>query len=165
MRQRIDAAMRDFARSLPAQPLESQAARLEFMSRIDELQKENLQLKEELAALHQGRANGSGPAGAPPPDAAPPPPATRPLRLAPLTASPAPAVTRAPVTARPPPAATAPPPPAAVRRHVVSQGETLYKIAQRYYGSGARWPEILAANRDILKNENSVRAGMELRIP
>ena len=165
MRQRIDAAMRDFARSLPAQPLESQAARFEFMSRIDELQKENLQLKEELAALHQGRTSAGAPAGAPPPDVAPTPPAMRPLRLAPVTAGPASAVTRAPGTTRPPATATANPPPAAVRRHVVAPGETLYRIAQRYYGSGARWPEILAANRDVLKNENSVRAGMELRIP
>ena len=166
VRQRIDAAMRDFARSLPAQPLESQAARLEFMSRIDELQKENLQLKEELAALHQGRQS-PGPAtagGAPPPDAVPPPPAARALRLSPVTAAPAATVTKPFPTVRPLPAA-ANPPTAAVRRHVVAPGETLYKIAQRYYGSGARWPEILEANRDVLKSENAVRAGMQLRIP
>ena len=48
---------------------------------------------------------------------------------------------------------------------MVIQGDTLYKIAQRYYGSGSRWPEILEANRDVLKNENAVRPGMELRIP
>jgi nucleoid-associated protein YgaU len=48
---------------------------------------------------------------------------------------------------------------------VVSQGETLYKIAQRYYGSGSKWPQILEANRDVLTNENAVRAGMELKIP
>ena len=51
------------------------------------------------------------------------------------------------------------------RRHVVAQGDTLYKIAQRYYGNGSKWPEILEANRDVLKNENAVRPGMELRIP
>ena len=165
VRQRIDAAMRDFARSLPAQPLESQAARLEFMSRIDELQKENLQLKEELAALHQGRPNPGSPDGAAAPDADLSPPATRGLRLSPVTAASPATVTKRSSTARQPAAATASPPPAAVRRHVVAQGETLYKIAQRYYGSGAKWPEILEANRDVLKNENSVRAGMELRIP
>lgn len=165
VRQRIDAAMREFARSLPAQPLESQTARLEFMSRIDELQKENLQLKEELVALHQGRASLGTPGGTPPPDAGPPPPATRALRLSPVTAASAATVTKPSQTARQPAATAANPPSAAVRRHVVAQGETLYKIAQRYYGSGARWPEILEANRDVLKNENSVRAGMELRIP
>ena len=165
VRQRKDAAMRQFARSLPALSLETQAARLEFMSRIDELQKENLQLKEELAALHQGRTSSNGPSGAPPPDAGSPPPATRALRLSPVTAAATATVTKPSQTARQPPAAAANPPPAAVRRHVVAQGETLYKIAQRYYGSGAKWPAILEANRDVLKNENSMRAGMELRIP
>jgi nucleoid-associated protein YgaU len=48
---------------------------------------------------------------------------------------------------------------------VVAAGESLYKIAQRYYGNGTRWPEILEANRDQLQNERAVRAGMELRIP
>jgi nucleoid-associated protein YgaU len=62
-----------------------------------------------------------------------------------------------------PPAAS--PPPGAGRKHVVAKGDTLYKIAQRYYGNGAKWPEILEANRDQLKNENAVRPGMELRIP
>jgi nucleoid-associated protein YgaU len=70
----------------------------------------------------------------------------------------------APATSQP----ANPPPkplPTVGRRHVVSQGETLYKIAQRYYGSGSKWPQILEANRDVLTNENAVRAGMELKIP
>lgn len=165
VRQRIDAAMREFARSLPAQPLESQTARLEFMNRIDALQKENLQLKEELAALHQGRTSSNGPSGAPPPEAAASPPVTRLPRPSPATAGSPATVTRPPQTARQPVTVASNPPPVAGRRHVVAPGETLYRIAQRYYGSGAKWPEILEANRDVLKNENSVRAGMELRIP
>ena len=160
VRQRIDAAMRDFARSLPAQPLESQTARLELMEKIDALQKENQQLKEQITAMNPGgggAAIGRAPAGAATP------PAT--MRLVPLGASPAAVAARPPAPVRGPAATATPPKAAAGRTHVVAQGETLYKIAQRYYGSGARWPEILEANRNLLKNENSVRPGMELRIP
>jgi nucleoid-associated protein YgaU len=48
---------------------------------------------------------------------------------------------------------------------MVAQGETLGKIAQRYYGSSARWHEILDANRDVLKDEKAVKQGMTLKIP
>ncbi len=166
VRQRKDAAMREFARSLPAQPLESQAARLELMSRIDELQKENLQLKDEIATLRQGGAGSTGPRGSAAPAGTTSTPATM---RAPLfnsaSAGPAGAGARPALTARPPATTAANSPVTSNRRHVVAQGETLYKIAQRYYGSGSKWPEILEANRDVLKNENAVRPGMELRIP
>ena len=73
--------------------------------------------------------------------------------------------TKVAATEKKPAVPAAKPPPIAGRTHVVTQGETLYKIAQRYYGSGAKWPAILGANRDVLKNENAVRAGMTLKIP
>ena len=60
MRQRIDAAMRDFARTLPGQPLENQTARFELMEKIDQLQQENQQLKDQIAAMHPERGPGSG---------------------------------------------------------------------------------------------------------
>jgi 5'-nucleotidase / UDP-sugar diphosphatase len=64
-----------------------------------------------------------------------------------------------------PPATSKPTPPGGARRHVVAPGDTLYKIAQRYYGNGAKWTTILEANRDVLQNQNAVRVGMELKIP
>jgi len=48
--QRIDAATREFARTLPAQPLDNQADRSDMMDALDKLQRENLQLKEQLVA-------------------------------------------------------------------------------------------------------------------
>ena len=54
VRQRIDAATRDFARSLPARPLDNQTLRLDLMARIDELQKENARLRDEVAGVHPG---------------------------------------------------------------------------------------------------------------
>jgi nucleoid-associated protein YgaU len=61
----------------------------------------------------------------------------------------------------PTPVPTAPEP----RVHTVVAGDTLSKIALKYYGTASRWPEILAANRDTLKNENSLVAGKTIRIP
>jgi LysM repeat protein len=166
VRQRKDAAMREFARSLPAQPLESQAARLELMSRIDELQKENLQLKDEIATLHQSGVGSTGLRGAAAPAGTTSTSATMRMPLFnPVPTGPAGTVVRPVPTARPPATTAANSPSISGRRHVVVQGDTLYKIAQRYYGSGSKWPEILEANRDVLKNENAVRPGMELRIP
>ena len=34
-----------------------------------------------------------------------------------------------------------------------------------YYGNASRWPDILAANRDVLKNEKSLLVGTKLKIP
>ena len=167
VRQRISAAMREFARSLPAQPLDNQNARLDLLGRIDELQKENLQLKEQIAALSAAGANARSLASSVPPDEAFTP--VLPARGPAATRQNAGAAATAPVAAAAAPPRSAPaaaaPAPAAGRRHTVAQGETLYKIAQRYYGSGSKWPQILEANRDVLKNESAVRPGMDLRIP
>jgi tetratricopeptide (TPR) repeat protein len=166
VRQRIDAAMRDFARTLPARPLEDQVMRFDLMNRIDELQKQNLELKEEVARLNRGATDSGGDSGAmmiPVPESAPPPTVTHGSLFYPPAAGAAAAKPTQP--AERPAAPSAKPSPATSRTHVVAQGETLSKIAQRYYGSRAKWHVILDANRDVLKNENSVRPGMTLRIP
>jgi len=55
--------------------------------------------------------------------------------------------------------------PAEPRFHVVTEGESLSRISLRYYGTASRWQEIFDANRDILQGANSLRVGMQLRIP
>jgi len=47
--QSIEACIRDFARNLPAQPMDNQADRTGLLDANDRLQRENLQLKEQLA--------------------------------------------------------------------------------------------------------------------
>jgi nucleoid-associated protein YgaU len=49
--------------------------------------------------------------------------------------------------------------------HVVQEGETLYKIAQRYLGNGTRYMDIYRANRDRLRTPDDLRAGITLAIP
>ena len=49
--------------------------------------------------------------------------------------------------------------------HIVRKNETLSDIARQYYGSAAKWQKIYNANRDRLKNPDSVRPGTKLIIP
>ncbi|MCA9288650.1 MAG: LysM peptidoglycan-binding domain-containing protein, partial [Phycisphaerales bacterium] len=56
-------------------------------------------------------------------------------------------------------------PGAPVRTHTVSSGDSLYKIAERYYGDGNLWRELAQANQDRVGADGSVRQGVTLRIP
>jgi nucleoid-associated protein YgaU len=51
------------------------------------------------------------------------------------------------------------------RFHVVEGGDTLAKISVQFYGTPARWMDILAANRDVLGESNNLVVGRTLRIP
>lgn len=239
VRGQIAAATREFARTLPGHPLDSQSTELGLGAALEQLQRENDELKAEIAALHAGveaappmhaaaagtpapegtvslpalgGASGGGGAGAngggpvvvsepdasgdgagPTPLAAVPggeqgPPArsgwmrvTVPGSAAPSAPSAAGAAARAatgtaarPALAASPGRAAAYPPgtPAgrapgapAGHRHVVAKGDTLSNLAQKYYGSRAKWREILAANRDLLSGPNDLKIGMELKVP
>lgn len=180
VRQRIDAAIREFARTIPAQPLENQLQRVDLVAALDKLKQENEVLKQQLAELRAVRgipatepaAPGESVASAASP-AAPNfnfsvesvptvrtrQPAATPQRNAPgspaVQTKPA-APSRQPTTV---PGATG------VRRHVIRPGDTLSKLAQQYYNNRAKWRDIYAANRDVLKSEGDLKVGMELKIP
>jgi nucleoid-associated protein YgaU len=49
--------------------------------------------------------------------------------------------------------------------HVVVSGDTLSKIAQKYYGDPALYTQIFEANRDVLNDPNKIFPGQKLRIP
>jgi phage tail protein X len=55
----------------------------------------------------------------------------------------------------------------ALQVHAVVQGDTLSKIAQRYYGEqgGYYFPLILFANRDQISDPDVLHPGMQLDIP
>jgi nucleoid-associated protein YgaU len=53
----------------------------------------------------------------------------------------------------------------ATQYHEVVSGETLWKIAERYYGDGNLYKTIFEANQDILKDPNVIKVGQKLRIP
>ncbi|HVU25484.1 MAG TPA: LysM peptidoglycan-binding domain-containing protein [Opitutus sp.] len=187
VKQQIEAALREFAKTLPAQPLESVRERDELTDQIGRLQRENEDLKAELAALRgavtapmvQTRAalQDTTAAGTGAPARSVPTPFIK------IQAEPAQPVTAAaedesPVTLAPEPQSsaiaaagatrvpTAPTRPATTgRTHTVVKGDTLFSLAQKYYGDRSKWRDIYEANRDVMPTENSLRIGLEIKIP
>jgi LysM repeat protein len=64
----------------------------------------------------------------------------------------------------PAPAPT-PEPESAQRVHTVVSGDTLWGIAEKYYGNGADWPRIHEANSGQIANPNLIFPGQEFIIP
>ncbi len=52
-----------------------------------------------------------------------------------------------------------------LKKHTVTQGETLSSISLLYYGDTTHWKDILNANSNLLSNPNNLRTGMQLVIP
>lgn len=48
--------------------------------------------------------------------------------------------------------------------HTVEPGETLSRLAERYYGDGRQWRRIFEANRGRVRNPNVIRSGQDLLI-
>jgi LysM repeat protein len=188
VRQRIDAAIRDFARTLPAQPVENQLQRVDLIAAMDKLKLENDLLKQQISELQPGRGEPAMAVGASGTAARAatgagsgdfsisvdiPTVRTRPT---PARTEPTPARTPPPTqaaqtrqAAASTPASTsqnqAAPARAGTRRHVVRPGDTLSKLAQEYYGNRARWRDIYQANRNTMRNESDLKVGLELIIP
>ncbi|MBK9990357.1 MAG: LysM peptidoglycan-binding domain-containing protein [Verrucomicrobia bacterium] len=197
VRQRIDAATRDFARSLLVQT--DSLDKLDSDDLAKRLQRENDKLKADLAAARANRpvpvaaADEETPAAEPAPVAAPnrgayaitdnsspvvraavdiePEPTPEPVaQPRPPVAQPArptasTTVTRPSATTTRPTTTTTRPTTGSYRRHTISKGDTLYSLAQKYYGNRSRWRDIYAANRDVMKSEGDLRIGMEVKIP
>ncbi len=53
----------------------------------------------------------------------------------------------------------------AEQTYTVVSGDSLSKIAKRYYGDANQWPRIHEANRDQIKNPDLIHPGQKLRIP
>jgi nucleoid-associated protein YgaU len=51
------------------------------------------------------------------------------------------------------------------RWHNVVSGDSLSKLAARYYNDGGQWMRIFEANRDILTDPDRIKIGQRLRIP
>ncbi|HWO40284.1 MAG TPA: ABC transporter substrate-binding protein [Candidatus Eisenbacteria bacterium] len=108
------------------------------------------------------------------------PPAASPPPAPPATAS-----TKAPTEAKPTPPLEAKAParspaekaevtPATVKTapassgselYIVKPGDTLSRIAQRFYNSVYKWEKIYEANRDVVKNPHYIYVGQKLLIP
>ena len=50
--------------------------------------------------------------------------------------------------------------------HTVAHGDTLFSLAQKFYGNRSKWRDIYAANRDVLSSEKTpLKIGTDLKIP
>jgi nucleoid-associated protein YgaU len=51
------------------------------------------------------------------------------------------------------------------RMYVVQSGDSLSKIAKKFYGNANSWKRIFDANKDVVKNPDLIQPGWMLRIP
>lgn len=63
------------------------------------------------------------------------------------------------------PAAEPAPAAPAEQTYTVESGDSLWAIAERFYGDGSQWSRIFEANRDHLDNPDLIQPGQVLRIP
>lgn len=51
------------------------------------------------------------------------------------------------------------------KSYTVVKGDSLSKIAKRFYGDAQQWQKIYEANRDQIKNPDLIYPGQTFRIP
>lgn len=53
----------------------------------------------------------------------------------------------------------------ATQYYEVKKGDTLWKIAEKFYGDGKLYKKIFEANTGILKDPDKIKVGQKLKIP
>jgi tetratricopeptide (TPR) repeat protein len=183
----IKTAQREFVRTIPARPLEDQSLRLDNADAVERLQRENDELRAQIATLRGGGAVTTRTPSLPLGSASRPttqsyatnpgstinlsPPPTRSaateqpvFQPAPVQSAPQPQQATRPAPTRPA-TSTAP---TGGRVHNVAAKDSLWGIARQHYGSAANSAKVRAiyeANRNVMKDEGDLRPGMTLRIP
>ncbi|MCK3658503.1 peptidoglycan-binding protein LysM [Pasteurellaceae bacterium Pebbles2] len=49
--------------------------------------------------------------------------------------------------------------------YVIQKGDTLWAIAEKHYGNGAKYKAIVDANKEVIKDENKIFPGQKIRVP
>jgi nucleoid-associated protein YgaU len=57
------------------------------------------------------------------------------------------------------------PAPSGARSYVVQSGDSLSKIAKKFYGDANAWRRIFEANQNRIKNPDLIQPGWKLEIP
>ena len=53
----------------------------------------------------------------------------------------------------------------ATQYYIIQSGDTLSKIAQRFYGNASAYPKIFEANREVIEDPDKIYPGQKIRIP
>lgn len=157
----IEACKKDFARTLPAGPLEDDMERLDMLELLSESREEVDQLKQENASLRQRMARYQSyidqqqatAQGAP--------------EIEPVVTNRQSQVVRPEARNERPTVngVDTNPPRIIPQTYTVQSGDSLYLISQKVYGSRARWREIFEANRDQLSSPHDLKVNQVLRLP
>ncbi|KAE9525779.1 peptidoglycan-binding protein LysM [Testudinibacter aquarius] len=49
--------------------------------------------------------------------------------------------------------------------YVIEKGDTLWKIAEKAYGNGAKYTKIVEVNKEVIKDADKIFPGQKIRIP
>lgn len=52
-----------------------------------------------------------------------------------------------------------------VQYYLIEKGDNLSKIAKKFYGDANKYPEIFAANKEVIKDPDLIFPGQKIRIP
>ena len=47
----------------------------------------------------------------------------------------------------------------------MSKGDSLWKIASKFYGNGTKWEALFEANREVIQNADLIYPGQVIRVP
>lgn len=136
VRQMIERAKKNFARTLPGRPFEDDISRLDLMDLLKRSQEENFLLKKQVASMQNGAQVL--------PSVKPKPVEPRP-NFSPVVPS--------------------KPPVGKVKLYTVVSGDTLGKISSKAYGSASYWELIYKTNSDSLRTPHDLKVGQILKIP
>lgn len=157
--QLIESAKKKFARQLPGQPLGNQIDRLDLLDLLEEMRKENNELKKQIAILQaklertsQGSTSRQAPSLA--------------ANLQRMESSNTLfEQSRSQRSQR----QVQPQQPVAERTvpetYTVVAGDSLYSISTKVYGTSSRYMDIFQANRDKMRTPDALTVGLVLRIP
>ncbi|MES9963829.1 MAG: peptidoglycan-binding protein LysM [Candidatus Sedimenticola sp. 20ELBAFRAG] len=59
----------------------------------------------------------------------------------------------------------APEPTADVEYYTIEKGDSLWKIAGRFYGTGSDYVRLFEANREVIKDPDLIYPGQKIRVP
>ena len=162
--QLIESAKKMFARQLPGQPLGDQVDRLDLLDLLEEMHKDNAELKKQIAVLHSKLADAKQSNAMR--ESHPIAMNLERLQTMPLVSQPRNQVNASnSFSQNSQTRVQQPAQPSVPDTYKVVSGDSLDSISKKMYGTSGRYMDIFRANRDRMSSPDALRVGMVLRIP